>query len=237
MIGYLISQQGISVVWWLFVFDHFETWHQFNTLYNQFLWTRLAVDLVLNICIVTWFCRRILNLTVSDRDMKPQKSPVGAPVGAPKGTQPEPSEPSQSPKIENSPSFEFKNEHSPKIYDAMIKYFTLCSWTVLSTQIFTVTQLLLSDSIQHAVDHDEFGYYYTAYIFHYGYGNVDAMISTAFVVLSFSFSGPIYSRVCGCAHSKCLWIWDTARVPTLCNTPMPRLSSLSLTKKERTTTI
>lgn len=183
--GYLLSQQSNSVCWMLFVLDHFESWDQFNTLYHQLLWTRLVVDAVLNMFIVVLFCRRILNLT------KRRSSQCSA---VHKGATPS-----------------FGNQHSEKIYGVMIKYFVLTTWTVLSTQLFTATQLVLSDSIQHAVHHGHFAYYYTAYALYYVAGNVDAVVSTAFVVLSYSFSDRVYNRFCGCAHATCLWVWGNAR--------------------------
>ena len=189
--------------------DHFETWEQFNTLYHQLLWTRLVIDAVLNIYIVILFCRRILNLT----KRRLSQCPV----------------PSQ-----NGRASSFNNRQSEKIYGVMIKYFLLTTWTVLSTQIFTVTQLVLSDSIQHAVSNGQFEYYYTAYALYYVAGNVDAVISTAFVVLSYSFSDRIYERFCGCAHDKCLWIWGNARLPKPIKSNMSSMSSLSRINKNST---
>lgn len=221
VMGYLLSQIGNSLCWFLFVIDHFSSWQQFNTLYNQLLWTRLVIDLVLNIFIVVLFCRRIVNLTQTKRaslcvaTLQSTNSEGSSSGKAGGGNSKGKSNGKSNGKRAPSPTL---NRHHFKIYNAMIKYFTLCSWTVLSTQMFTVTQLVLSDSIQHAVDNGLFEYYYTAYALYYVAGNVDAIISTAFVVLSFSFSDRSYDRFCGCAHSKCLWIWDNVRLPS------PRMS-------------
>ena len=89
----------------------------------------------------------------------------------------------------------------------MIKYFLLTSLTVISTQIFTTSEVLLSVSIDYATKHTEYGFYYSAYIIYFIFQCVDAMVSTLYILLTFPFTKQWYRRYCDRLDRFCLNIW------------------------------
>ena len=49
--------------------------------------------------------------------------------------------------------------------------------------------------------------YYKWYIAYFVLGNIDSMVSCAFVILTFSFANAWYSCLCGCPHAQCMRLW------------------------------
>lgn len=152
--------EGRSIAW---KFQHF------NDIYYPSLWTRFAIDFVLNIFVVYLFCSKIYKLTVLNS--------------------------------------KFATEHSPKVFETMVKYFLLTVITVLSTEIFAISEIILSIAINHAIKTGEFGFYYTSYYIYFNINTLDAIISTIYVVITFPFAKKYYYKYCGCMHDKCVHIW------------------------------
>eukprot|EP01083_Nonionella_stella_P164782 546506_1 len=177
---FIISQQSISIVWLAFVLKVFDL-HRFNAVYTPALYTKFIMDLLLNIYIVYLFCRKIFKLTL-DRT----KSIT----------------PSSRRNINT-----FKNRHSHKIFDILIRYFLLTSWTVLSTQLFTVSQIVLSVAIGHVTTNGSYSFYYQAYYFHFTLGIMDSMVSVCYIILTFPFAKKCYNKLCNSMHYKCRRLW------------------------------
>jgi len=177
---YIISQQVISFVWSLLVFFEVLDWSQFNAIYHVTLWIKFITDFVLNIFIVYLFCSKIYAMTI-------EKNRVTL----------------------SSPSV-FKNAHSPAIFDTMIKYFLLTFLTVLSTQLFTASEITSSVAIDRALATDQFDFYYAAYI-----------------ILTFPFAKRWYNKYCKCCHSLCLKIWGCCALSQKpLNTKLQKLQKL-----------
>ena len=101
----------------------------------------------------------------------------------------------------------FRNERSPILFQDMIKYFLLTILTVLSTQIFTTSEITLSISIGYAEGTNKFTFYYIAYIFYFIFSSTDCMVSTCYIVLTFPFAHKLYIKCCGRSQKKCEKVW------------------------------
>ena len=107
-----------------------------------------------------------------------------------------------------SPKSIFATEHSSHIFEAMVKYFVLTCLTVLSTEIFTASQIVLSSSINYAVNTDNYDFYFIAYPFYYILSNIDSIISTSYIMLTFPFGRKYYQFICKYPHKKCMKLWS-----------------------------
>lgn len=179
---FIVSQQSVSVIWWIFVLDAIDL-NTFNSVYTPALITKFTIDFVLNIYIVYLFCTKIYKITIDKTRRESAMSGRGRSHTS------------------------FKNEQSIKIFETMVKYFLLTIMTVSSTQIFTASQITLSAAINHAVKTDSYNFYRTTYIFHFILGCIDSMVSTVYVLLTFSVSETWYTKYCTWLHLKCVNIW------------------------------
>ncbi len=90
----------------------------------------------------------------------------------------------------------------------MVKYLWLTFITVLSTQLFTVSEIAMSSSIKHAVNNGDYEFYYYAYMVRYTLDNVDAMVSVTYIILTFPFAKKSYNSWCKCPHNNCVKFWS-----------------------------
>eukprot|EP01084_Bolivina_argentea_P179186 309640_1 len=179
---FIISQQLISIIWLIFVLDKID-WLTFNGIYGPLLWAKFSIDFILNIYVIFLFCSKIFKITLEKHRRESRSS------------------------VQRTNTNSFKNDHSFKIFDVMIKYFLLTFITVLSTQIFTASQITLSVSIAHAVKTDRFQFYYTTYIWHFLLGCSDSVVSSVYIVLTFPITKGWYEKICNVLHAKCVQIW------------------------------
>ena len=107
-----------------------------------------------------------------------------------------------------SRSGSFRNNVSPLLFDMMIKYFLLSSFTVFFSLLFTASDLVLAEGVDVAEDTGDFTFYSTSYAVYFVMGNVDSMVSILFVLLSFSFTDRCYSSWCDWTHLKCVYLWS-----------------------------
>merc|ERR1712228_143436 len=91
------------------------------------------------------------------------------------------------------------------IFEAMVRQFLLSFITILSTQLLNASELALAYSIVHAERTGNFDFYYTAYIFFFFSSTTDLVVSTLYIVLSFS---SIYWKICACPHGICVKMWQ-----------------------------
>merc|ERR1719150_1548896 len=89
----------------------------------------------------------------------------------------------------------------------MIKLFVLSCFTVASTVLYTVSELTLSVSIDVAGYSGDYTFYRITYCVYFIFCNVDALMSTLFVLLSFAFARKWYTKLCSCLDAKCFKIW------------------------------
>eukprot|EP01084_Bolivina_argentea_P275921 470653_1 len=94
-----------------------------------------------------------------------------------------------------------------KVIDVMIKYFILTSATVLCTQIYTASEILLSISINHALKHKQFQFYYNTYIVEFTLMCIDSVISAVYIIFTFDFAKGSYVKFCNCLHMRCKSWW------------------------------
>lgn len=95
----------------------------------------------------------------------------------------------------------------------MIKLFILSCFTVASTVLYTVSELTLSVSIDVAGNTGDYSFYRITYCVYFILCNVDALMSTLFVLLSFAFARKWYNKCCWCLNAKCFEIWKKASAP------------------------
>ena len=96
---------------------------------------------------------------------------------------------------------------STEMLDVMTKYFYLSLLTIISTQLFTASELVLSAGIDHAEKTNLFTYYYTSYKIYHILRQTDSMVTTMYIILSFNFSGKCYDKFCNSCHNLCLSIF------------------------------
>ena len=201
LVGYFFAQLWNTYIWMCYVFDVW-TWSQCNFYYHIALWLRFSIDWLLNLYVIILFCEKILQLTVI------------------KGTG-------------------FQNNHSHKVFRCvhvalaclhsvltsfckkrwMIKYFLLATCTVLSTQLFTASDIVASGAITHAENTGEFDFYYVTYAAAFLMGSIDSLVSMCFILFSFPFSKRCYNRCCRRADAKCVLLWSKVHLPPAdCNT-------------------
>merc|ERR1712173_23512 len=89
----------------------------------------------------------------------------------------------------------------------MVRQFLLSSITILSTQLLNASELALAYSISRAESTGGFDFYYTAYIFFFFAATSDLVVSTLYVVLSFS---SFYWKICEFGHGICVKMWERA---------------------------
>ena len=84
----------------------------------------------------------------------------------------------------------------------------------------------------------EFNRYYYCYMAYFVVGNVDSMVSCAFVILTFPFANTWYSCMCGCAHSQCMRLWLRKRVQhrTPCSTSI-NINEFEIARRTSTTSV
>jgi len=189
LVAYFVSQQVLSGAWLLFVISEDWSWAEFVVPYYWCLGTKLVLDLILNVFIVFLFCSNIIKLTVRTRRT------LSALNRCPES------------------GITWHNGRSPKIFQTMIKLFVLSCFTIASTVLYTVSELTLSVSIDVAGYTGDYTFYRATYCVYFILCNVDALISTFFVVLSFTFARRWYTTLCGCLDGKCLKMWKNASAP------------------------
>ena len=89
----------------------------------------------------------------------------------------------------------------------MIRYFLLTCCTVMSTQLLTVSEIVLSESIWDADNNKQFDFYNTSYPVYFVLGAIDSLIAMCFILLTFSFTKRYYDRLCRHPHRCCVWLW------------------------------
>lgn len=99
------------------------------------------------------------------------------------------------------------------IFQMMIKYFVLSCFTIASTVIFTTAELILSVAIEVAADTGNYTFYRWWYCVYFVLCNVDCIVSSLFVLLSFSFASRWYYKCCRCLDTKCESWWKRATQP------------------------
>ena len=198
IILFIISQQLISIIWLIFVLDTID-WKTFNDIYGVALIIKFIIDFVLNVYIVYLFCSKIFKITLEKTSYYANSpsptSPTSSPIKSPSS-------------LKKRDTKDFKNEHSSKIFEIMIKYFLLTFLTVLSTQMFTASQITLSTAINHAVHTSKFQFYYDTYMVHFVLGCTDSMVSTMYIMLTFPFANEWYKKLCNWSHRICIDIWS-----------------------------
>ena len=187
---FIASQQMISITWLLFVLDILD-WAKFNAIYQPALWIKFSIDWIFNIYIVYLFCSKIYKITIEKHRRDSMRNVMAN---------------NNRKNTDNS----FRSAHSAKLFNVMIKYFLLTFLTVLSTQIFTASQIVLSISIGHAIDTGLFEFYYKAYMVHFVLGCIDSMVSTLYIMLTFPFAKEWYRKFCTCLHDECTQCWSKA---------------------------
>ena len=85
-------------------------------------------------------------------------------------------------------------------------------FTAISTQLLMTSEIFVSLGIltvndDRSMSTRDFESYQMAYAVYFAVGNVDSMVSCAFVILTFPFASDWYRRMCGCAHTWCMRIW------------------------------
>ena len=179
--------------WGLFVWSHWYTWAEFVVPYYICLGSKLFLDGVLNVFIVYLFCSNIIKLTVRTR-----KSLVSLSA--------------EMYKCQDT-GVSFRHGHALRFFKTMVKYFILCCFTVTSTVMFTVSELILSVAIEYAGYTENYSFYRTWYCVYFTLCFVDAVMSSLFVLLSFSFTHRWYTKCCRCLDGWCLTLWKRASVP------------------------
>eukprot|EP01084_Bolivina_argentea_P212626 361382_1 len=192
---YVLSQATITVIWRLFILEgRKKGWNNFSTFWDGTLWTRLVIDLILNIYVLYLFCSKMYKLTIKTTEIPLlTRSSIESTLQ------------SQS---QSRISKVFVNDRSPKMFEIMVKYLFLTFITVLSTQLFTISEIVMSASIKHAINNGEYERYYYSYMVRYTLDNIDAMISVSYIILSFPFTKKYYHLWCNCPHNNCVKFWS-----------------------------
>ena len=97
----------------------------------------------------------------------------------------------------------FAMDQSREVYDIIIKLFILTVSTLLSTQAYTIVQILLSVGQDKALKTDNYDYYLKTCILAFVFSNIDMLVSAIYVLLSFSFTESYYDACCKCMHVQC----------------------------------
>ena len=193
---YIIIQESNTLIWELFIFNKL-TWQQFSNWYSPLLSARFIIDFVLNAYVIYLFCSKLWKITLLHQANRANEASVSAIS------------------THSTASIMFSSRVSVRIFDTMVKYFLLTFTTVLSTQIFTISQILLSVSITHAVNTDNYTFYYNAFLVSFIWNNIDAIVSTGYIVLSFGFAKTYYVKTCSCVHGKCVKLWAKTLTATV----------------------
>ena len=122
----------------------------------------------------------------------------------------------------------FATEHSFKVFETMIKYFILTVLTVISTELFTVSQIILSQSIDHAIKTNNYTFYFIAYKIYYILCNIDTIISTIYILLTFQFTSKYYYKICHYPHVFCVNIWTKSILSNDAREDMAKQCALSI---------
>ena len=196
---YLVSQLATSVMWSLLTVNQWgwdDDWNGFITVIDPIVWLRMVVDFLLNGLIVYLFCSKIYQLTVQHN------------VGQLKGIKTRSS--SNAPNLGKMSTVDVIHRQfkSTDIFSMMIKYFFLSLLTMVSTQLFTASDLLVNAAISHAAESNEFEFYYATFKVWYVLRATDALVSSMYILLTFQFSETWYSRCCGTCHNTCVHAWE-----------------------------
>ena len=176
---YYLLQWVNSIIWTLHSVE-ILSWEEYNKYYWALLWTRLVLDVVISLIVLYLFTSKMYRFTV-DRNVAKQRSAGQYDIGS-------------------------QSSGTHKMFQAMVQQFLLSSVTILSTQMLNVSELTLSFSIDHAVATNTFELYEWAYFFNFFAQCTDAVISTFYIVLSFSG----YWKICGFGHRSCVSLWEHA---------------------------
>jgi len=141
-----------------------------------------VIDLTLNVFIIFLFCSNIIKMTIQSKEAMSAVNVV-------------------------NPGISWHNSHSPIIFKMMIKLFVLSCFTVASTVLYTVSELTLLVSIGMAGYTGDYTFYRIISCIYFILCNVDALMSTLFVLLSFAFARKWYNKLCSCLDAKCFKIW------------------------------
>ena len=172
LIAYFVAQQILSGAWMLFVMSDAFSWAEFIWPYYGCLGTKLVIDLIMNVFLVHLFCSNILKLTVRTRASVQQSGHA------------------------------FRHNHSHRVWKVMIKHFVLSCFTIGSTLLYTASELILSVSIEVASDTGHYTFYRWWYCVYFVLCNVDSIVSSLFVLLSFSFTNAWYNKCCRRLNTK-----------------------------------
>lgn len=93
------------------------------------------------------------------------------------------------------------------LFDLLIKKFFLSVITILSTQLFTLSEIVISQGMLHAEQTGNFDFYNGSYIPFHVFRSLDAVVSTMYIMLSFHFNDKYYRKMCGICQLKCVDWW------------------------------
>merc|ERR1712129_307521 len=98
-------------------------------------------------------------------------------------------------------TFSNSDQQSPrKMDDIMVKLFVLTICTLVSTYVYTAFEIMNTYGVTRGFATDNYNLYHMSYIPYFIFGNVDMMVSAAYVLLTFNFTQKYYDKYCNCAH-------------------------------------
>ena len=227
---YLLCMWAMSACW-IPVTAGKWSWSTFTLYYDVLLWTRLVADFCINALIVYMFSSKLYRVILfssvtqamtctGSTTSSEQEAASESDIVSPGNSSPNSQGSQATPKLTiSSPIGEMKAENPEQVvqnmvagansalFNLLMKHFNLSMVTILSTQFFTISEIVISEGMYVADRTGDFDFYYASYIPYHILRSSDAVISTLYIILSFKFSSKYYQKLCGVQHRHCVGCW------------------------------